>query len=190
MAEIGQKLHCRIIIEVLGKPKEHVEEALKNFVAKIKQNQDMEVLVEHFADAKEQDDKLFSTFVELEMKFKNLLTLIGFCFDYMPSSVEIIEPQQLTMKYNEITDMINDLQAKLHNLDMAVKQLRSENNFLKKNTSSLLKNQLMVLLHNAKRSLPELSKLSGVPEQGLKLLLEGLIKEKKIKKQGELYCLV
>jgi len=84
-----EPIRCRAILEVLGKPKEHVESTVKMLVDKVKENPDNSVLNEKFADVRQEGETMFSTFVELEMVFKGIGPLAGFCFDFMPSSVEI-----------------------------------------------------------------------------------------------------
>ena len=42
MAE--KKIHVRVVIEVVGKPKEHVEQSLAGYMDKIKNDEELEVL--------------------------------------------------------------------------------------------------------------------------------------------------
>ena len=51
MTKEEKYIRCRIILETLGKPKEHIEKTLKSFVETIKKNQDYMVLKEEFAEA-------------------------------------------------------------------------------------------------------------------------------------------
>ena len=48
----GEHAHirCRIIIEVLGKPKEHVENALKEYIEHIKQDSELVILNEEYSE--------------------------------------------------------------------------------------------------------------------------------------------
>ena len=50
---LTEKTHirCKVIIEVLGKPKEHVEKALRTYVEKINNDSDLIILKKEFADA-------------------------------------------------------------------------------------------------------------------------------------------
>ena len=131
---IAEKMHirCKIIIEILGKPKEHVEKTLNMYIDKIKNDSDLIVLNSEFSEAAEKD-KLWAIFVELDMVIKGIPKLISFCFDYMPSSIEITKPEEFVMKKSTIEDLINDLQARLHGVDMIVKNQKNENEFLKQN---------------------------------------------------------
>lgn len=182
-------LRCRIILEMLGKPKEHIEDTLKSYVQKIKEDDNLLILNETFAEPNEKGD-LWTVFVELEMVIKSIPTLIGFCFDYMPSSVEILKPQELTLKNREVSAFINDLQAKLHTVDMVVKKLRAENDFLKRNMNKSFENSITILLKLRGMDIKEISRLTGIQEKDLLNFLNKLVEEKKIKKEDELYSLV
>ncbi|MBI2647300.1 hypothetical protein HYW99_02380 [Candidatus Woesearchaeota archaeon] len=182
-------IRCRTIIEVLGKPKEYVEDALKQYIEHIKEDSELVVLNEEYSEAKEQG-KLWSKFVELDLVVKGIKKLIGFCFEYMPSSIEVIKPEQLIMSSNELSNFFNDLQARLHNVDMVVKQLKAENDFLKHNLNAILHNSIMICLKVSKLSLDQLSQVTGVDKKELEIFVEKLIKENKIKKEEEVYSLV
>jgi len=180
----------RVIVELMGKPKEHIENTLKKYIKHMKENEDLEILNEKFNEAKkveESDKGLFAAFVELEMLSKDIPTLIGFCFDYMPSSIEIIAPEEFKMKSNDITTIMNDLQGKLHKLDTAVKKLNTENKLLKKNEYSLAVNMVALLLKGGAQSLKVLSKYTGMSEKDMKKFLNQLIDKELIKKEEDSY---
>ena len=61
--------------------------------------------------------------------------LFGFCFDFMPSSLEIVKPETLKFDATKMNNLLNDLAARLHYYDMIVKQLRVRNMILEKNAS-------------------------------------------------------
>lgn len=181
-------IRFRAIIEILGRPKEHVEETLKQYIERIKEDSGLIILKEDYAEAKQQET-MWSTFVELELVVKGIQKVIGFCFDYMPSSIEILKPEQLTFNNRDMIAFLNDLQAKLHNVDMIIKQLNAENNFLKRNMQIVIKNTVMILLKTGNNTEERLGKFTGVNKEELKLILDKLIEEKKIKKEGDIYVL-
>ena len=116
-------MKVKIIIEIVGSPKEHIEEVMKQLVEKIKEEK--KLLKYNIFEAQEKD-KLFFTFTEIDMGFENMEELIGFCFDYMPSSVEILDENEIKIKREEIENVTNDLLAKLHEYDMVLKNLKAE----------------------------------------------------------------
>lgn len=182
-----EPIRLRTIIEVLGKPASHVNKAIKGYVKKIKEDGRWLILSEDFAEIKKQGN-MFSTFVELELIAKSLDDLISFCFEFMPSSVEILKPEKLCFTAIEASNFFNDLQARLHQVDMVAKKLHNENKFLKRNLNFALKNVITLLLtFRPNLNLKEISKFSGIKEEELKILLGSMVKEGKIKKIGEVY---
>lgn len=187
--EEGQKITCKTIIEILGAPKEHVEETLKKYLDLMRKSKDLKI-VDEYASKAEKKDKFFSAFAELEIVFKNPSKIIEFCFDYMPSSLEIIEPEELKFKSREISNLLNDLQAKLHKLDMMVKNFKAENTLLSKNANAILRNNVLLVLKEGDKTLKEIAKKIGLPEDNAKNFLEEVIKQKFIKKKGDKYTLL
>lgn len=187
----GQNVHirCRTIIEVLGKPKEYVEDSIKQYIEHIKEDSELVVLNEDYSEIKE-EGKLWSKFVELDLVIKGTSKLLAFCFEYMPSSLEVIKPAQLIMTNPELSNFLNDLQARLHSVDMIVKQSKAENDFLKHNMNALLHNAILICLKVSKLSIHQLSQVTGIDKKELEIFVEKLLKENKIKKENELYSLV
>jgi hypothetical protein len=67
--EKGQVL-AKVIIEMLGAPKEHIEATLKQYIEKLKkEKKDFEVMKSDFAEAKEQG-KFFAAFTEIFRSFE------------------------------------------------------------------------------------------------------------------------
>lgn len=186
----GQHAHvrCRTIIEVLGKPKEHVENSIKQYTEHIKNDAELVVLNEEYSDTKAQD-KLWSSFVELDLVIKGTKKLISFCFEYMPSSIEVVKPEHLVFTNAELSNFLNDLQARLHDVDMVVKKQKTENDFLKHNMGAILHNAILICLKLSSLSLEQLSSVTGVDKQELQVFIDKLMKENKIKKQGDIYSL-
>ncbi|MBI2208321.1 hypothetical protein HYU50_02395 [Candidatus Woesearchaeota archaeon] len=189
IADEKTHIRCKVIIEVLGKPKGHVEKALKIYVDKIKQDSDLIVLKEEFADAKEKQG-LWATFAELEMVVKGIRKLIAFCFDYMPSSVQILKPESYNLDRSMIEDFVNDLQARLHDVDMIVKKQKNENEFLKKNMHTTVKNMILISLLYGSLDREKLSKVTGIKSEELKIFLDDMIKDNKLKEENGSYSLV
>ncbi|MEA2036632.1 MAG: hypothetical protein U9O94_03935 [Nanoarchaeota archaeon] len=182
-------IRCRAVLEVLGKPKEHVENTLKSLVGKLKENSKISVLKEEYADIQEQGKTMFSIFVNLEMVVKGITELTAFCFDFMPSSLEVEKPEKIILKNRDMTDILNDLQSRLHSVDTVAKSNMAENDFLKRNMNTMLSNTLTILIKINKNTIEELSKFTGTGKEELEKHLEKLIEEGKIKKEDNIYQL-
>lgn len=187
---IAEQTHirCKIIIEMLGKPKEHVEKTIKMYVDKIKDDSGLILLNSEFSKAVEKE-KLWTTFVELELIIKGIPKLIAFCFDYMPSSIEISKPEEFVMKKSSIEDLINDLQARLHDVDMVVKKQKNENQFLRQNLNKSIGNIILLSLASGNLDKDNLSKVTGIHDKELETFLGKLMEENKIKEEKGIYSL-
>ena len=188
---IAEKTHirCKVIIEILGKPKEHVEKTLRMYVDKIKDDSDLIILNSEFSEAVEKE-KLWATFVELDMIIKGIPKLIAFCFDYMPSSIEISKPEEFVMRKSSVEDLINDLQARLHDVDMTIKRQKNENDFLRQNLNKSVSNIILISLASGNLNKGELSKVTGIHDKELDIFLEELLKDNKLKEEEGIYSLV
>jgi len=124
-------IKARIIIEVMGSPKEHIEKVIKVVADKLKKEDNIKIVKEDISEVAKVKD-FWSAFAEVEIEIENIARLTDICFDYMPSSVEILEPEKIDFKSEYISDLLNDLLAKLHRYDMLLKNLNAQNFVLKK----------------------------------------------------------
>jgi hypothetical protein len=192
-------LHVRVIIELVGKPKEHIEETMQGYVEKIKKTDDLKVIEDKTAEIKKVDTKseeegtvkeMWATFAEIDMMVKNPMALTFFCFDYMPSSIEISDPEEIKFTNADFAEFFNDLQARLHQLDALAKQFRSEVIFLRTNTTNLIRNFTTILLTKQGLTSKQLSNVTGVKVEALEDMLDKWIDEGIIKQNEDLYELV
>ena len=111
-------IHAAIIVEILGKPADYVDEAIKKIVDTFAENKDIDILEKNIHKAKEieHEDKkieIFSAFAEIEFLALNFSKLIEIIYDYMPSSIEIIEPSTMNIKIEDANALLNDLATRL-----------------------------------------------------------------------------
>ncbi len=182
-------IHCVFIIEMLGKPKEHLESTLKKYIENLKKDKKIIIIEEDYAKPEAKENEMFSTFVELEVLMRNTGKIIDFCFDYMPSSIEVIEPASLIYKNNELANILNDLQTRLHKYDMMVKNFSQQNKLLKRNSAIFLRTLIDLSLKQGPKPIKEISKDTHIPEKELTNFLEVLVKENKIIKKQNKYSL-
>ena len=81
-------MKARLIIEIAGSPKEHIEEVMKKMVDSVMHEK--KVIKYNIFEAQEKNN-MFFTFTEIDVDFSGIEELLGFCMDYMPSSVEILD---------------------------------------------------------------------------------------------------
>ncbi len=199
---MAEKILCRAIVEVVGKPKEHVEKAVNMVVEKCQEIEGLKLEKKEIAEVKslkeeklEKTEKriqdtageLFSTFAEIDFRADNLDVVASFCFDFLPSSIEIMEPDKLNIKLRDVSKLMNDILSKLHNADHVLKKMNFENSVLKKNSELLLRNMIIVSLKSKEKNIGDLSKAVGIPSEHLKHFLDSLISENFIKEEEGIY---
>lgn len=125
MAE--EPLIVNAIIEIMGAPKDYIMQTMDKVIEKVKEGYTVRDFKVH--EAREME-KFWSTFVEMELRIKKVDDLIGFCFDFMPSSIEISEPSRMNVENTDVNNLFNELLARLHQYDMVVKNLNAQNKLL------------------------------------------------------------
>ena len=117
----------------MGAPEEHVKKSMGMVLGKLKEVSSIKVSNEKSSETSKIADRPFwSMFSDVELEFTNLDAIMGFCLDFMPSSLEILEPLNFEFGKNDIEQLWNDLIGRLHHYDMMVKNLHAENVILKR----------------------------------------------------------
>ncbi len=179
---------ARAIVEIAGKPKDYIEKAMKLVMERLKSEKGIKTLKIKVHEAKE-NSGVFNTFADIELEFKDFDALLLFCFEYMPSSIEFTDPEEITMDMLTLTGIFNDLVARLHQTDMKLKNVNAANIILERNAGNLLKTTISLTLRDGEKSIEEISKAVGIVGEQLKPFIEAYEKEGVIKKRGERYSL-
>lgn len=131
-----------MIFEILGKPKEYVKEALEKHMSKLDEIKSVSVIDKKINEPKKiKDDKqgLYTCFSEVELKCDSLKTLSDIVFNFMPSSVEVIDPDKITLNCEEATNLFTELIVKLHKYDEIAKLSQGRIHQLTKQLKAALK---------------------------------------------------
>jgi hypothetical protein len=144
--EIKQKLSkgflkCHFVFEIVGKPPEYIEQIMELLIQQLEKEQNVQVLTKSFnKSANYQDSKdLFTTFAETELLVENFRRLIEIIFDYMPTSIEIQEPEEIKIKSHDLNLLANELATNLHHRDIATKKIMFEKDVLFKKLQEMNK---------------------------------------------------
>ena len=137
--ESEKNVKAMLIIEILGKPADYVEQTLHGLIDKLGQEENIEILSKKFYEPKP-TETLFIAFSEVEIAVPSLFKLLEICFKYMPSSVEISEPADLKFNLNDANMLINGLMTRLHQYDAIAKKITFENNILKNQLQQIASN--------------------------------------------------
>lgn len=184
-----EKLVVRVIFEVIGRPKEHVEKSIKAYIENIKTDDQITILKEDFEPAEEVEEGIFSSICEAELEIANIEKLTWLCMNFSPASIEVISPSTLIFEDKDITHWLNDLLSKLHEIGVQQKSLSGQNEGLIRNFNAMTRNAIILGLQEP-RDKATISQKIGLSEEFTDKFLEALIKENKVKKEKNKYILI
>ena len=137
--EDKEKINVVMMIEVIGKPPEHLVETLKDIIKNIGEEKGVKIIEEKIKEPTGLKDSkdFFTSFAEVEIEVEEMLVLVGLMFKYMPAHVEIVSPENIKMQNNDLGDTFNELLTKLHRYDEIARVLQVEKNILEKKLKAL-----------------------------------------------------
>jgi len=126
------KIQATLVLEILGKPAEHIKTALAGLVDKLGEEKGVKILDKkvHEPTQVKESTELFTTFAEVSAEFDELANCFGILFAYMPSHIEITSPANLSLSNIDFNDLCNKLLVRLHDYDAITKKFIYERNFL------------------------------------------------------------
>jgi len=138
----SEKIKASIILEALGRPKEHVETFLTSVMNQLGTEKGITVLKKNVKEAVSVEGKegFFTTFAEIEIETETIMHLIFVTFKYMPAHVEIIYPENLNFRNGEMGEILSELTRKLHGYDEVARVLQIEKEILEKKLKAILEN--------------------------------------------------
>jgi hypothetical protein len=126
MAE--KKITAVMIIEVAGRPPEYLENSLKLHLDKLNHIKDVKVISSKMAEPRlvETEKEIYTCFGEVEVEVIGFSKIMDLVFEFMPSSIEIINPSEIEFNCQEATMFVNDMAGRLHKYDEIAKIARMQ----------------------------------------------------------------
>ena len=127
-----EKILVNIVIEILGRPAEHVKEALNTMIVKLKTEKGTRVIEtkNHEPVPVEKSNGLFTSFSEISLEFDSLSHFLGVIFAYMPAHIEMISPERVTLTNTDMNEVVNRIVLRLHDYDAITKKAMYEQQIL------------------------------------------------------------
>lgn len=139
-----QKIKASIVVEIMGRPKEHIVETMQKYIETMGKEKGIAVLSSKVHEPKKIEHKdregkvievseemqLYTTFAEIIIEAENMIGFVSICMGYMPAHVEIFEPAELKMNNFEINSILNHWMAKMHHYDAIAKAALTQNQAL------------------------------------------------------------
>jgi hypothetical protein len=177
---------AQVAFELIGNPKEYIENAVKSYINNIKNDSQIKIISEEFGEAEQLEGGLWSTYADTEMLFDNLDKLNWLCINFMPASIEIIAPEELSFSDKDLTNWFNDLLSKLHEISASVRQTTTQDQLVVKTMNALIQNAIIVASEHY-HTPEEISSKTGIAKEQLQPFFDALIKQGKLEKKGESY---
>jgi len=128
-----------MILEILGRPPEHLKSSLEDHINKMNNEKDVEVTNKkiHEPTQTKDDKNFYTTFAEVEIEVKSISLLTSLVFKYMPANIEVVEPETIALTNNGWGDILSEITRKLHGYDEVARMLQNEKKILEKQLKEL-----------------------------------------------------
>lgn len=161
------EIKASLILEIMGRPAGHIKEALNTLVIKMGGEEGVELIDKKYHEPKPIKDTkdLFTCFAEVNVKFDSLERFFAVIMGYMPSNVEVYEPDKFRMETHEINSLGNFITSKLHRYDEIVKRVMTERDILFKQLQYLRQGgKIEDLIKTEEKFAKSIEKAKGKPE--------------------------
>ncbi|MBI2004118.1 hypothetical protein HYS72_01505 [Candidatus Pacearchaeota archaeon] len=120
------KIKAIFILEIIGRPKEHLVQTLEKIIEAIKGEKGVKVIESKINEPVElkNNKDFYATFAEVEIEAEEILQIAILMFKYMPANIEIIEPELIALSNNGWNDILNELARRLHAYDEMARVLQ------------------------------------------------------------------
>lgn len=138
--EETKNLHAIMILEIIGKPAEHLTTTLEELAKKIDEEKDVTIINKKINEPTLMKDSkdFYVSFMEVEIKTKGIMELVMLMFKYMPAYIEIVEPNLIALSNNNWSEILSELVRKLHGYDEVARIMQMEKGILEKKLRELL----------------------------------------------------
>ena len=118
-----------MIVKMAGRPAEHLTTAIEAHIGVLNKVDDIVVHSIKVSEPREIElpkddpagDAMFTAFAEADFETETFARLAETMFDFMPSSVEVIEPAKVSLDTSESTDLLNNISGRMHRYDDIMK---------------------------------------------------------------------
>ncbi|MEX0920177.1 MAG: hypothetical protein WDZ69_01175 [Candidatus Pacearchaeota archaeon] len=132
MSSDDVKIRAVMILDIIGRPANHLIETLENMINDLGNEKKVDVLSKDIKEPVLMKDQkeLYTTFAEVEIEVEEIPYLSKLMFKYMPANIEIISPEILMVSNDRINEILNDLIFKLHRYDEIARVMQVEKQIL------------------------------------------------------------
>ena len=128
------KLEINLILEIMGRPAEHVKQSLVNLIMKMASDKGVKLIGKEIHDPVklENSQDLYTAFAEVSLELDSIANYLQIIFNYMPSHIELVRPADIVFSNRDLNELANALVSKLHQYDSIAKNSMVEKDILMK----------------------------------------------------------
>jgi hypothetical protein len=133
-------IRATIILEIIGRPPEHLVETLGEIIINIDKEKGVQVLGKKINEPILMQDtkEFYTTFAEVDIEVEDILYLAVVMFKFMPAHIEVVEPELIALTNSGWTDILSELVRRLHGYDEIARMMQIENHQMKKKLDEFL----------------------------------------------------
>lgn len=138
-----KNIEATMIIEVLGRPPEHLVETLNNIINSIDKENGVKVLSKKINEPvllKDRND-FYTSFAEIDVKVNHITHIAMLVFKYMPAHIEIVYPEFIALQNASWNEVFNELARKLHGYDEVARIIQVEKKILENKLREVMEKQ-------------------------------------------------
>lgn len=128
------------ILEIIGKPPEHLVETLENMIKQIDEEKGVSVKHKKVNEpvTMKENQNFYTSFAEIVVEVDEVINLAMLMFKYMPAHIEIISPELIALTNNNWNDILNEVIRRLHGYDEIARIIQVEKTILEKKLKGLM----------------------------------------------------
>ena len=150
-----KKIKAMMMLEIIGKPPEHLVETLENLIKQLDEEKGVDVKSKDIKEPAPMKEKIevmesgekkktppkndfYTTFAEIEIEVDEISALVYLIFRYMPAHLEVISPEVVALTNNGWNEILNELARRLHGYDEVARVIQVEKEILGKRLKELM----------------------------------------------------
>lgn len=139
----GKCIKATIILEIIGKPPEHLVKTLEDIIKSIDEEKGVCVTGKKINEPllMKESKEFYTTFAEIDLEVEDILYLSIIMFKYMPAHIEVLEPELIALTNNGWTDILSELTRRLHGYEEIARIIQIQNANMQKKIQELISNK-------------------------------------------------
>jgi len=128
------KIQVQFILEMLGRPPEHLFETLKKLIEQLEGENGIKIIEKtlHEPAKLPESENLYTSFADIIAELDTIEHYFRIIFTYFPANMEIISPEKIELTNAQLTTLGSALINRLHDYDALAKKIVVDNEILTK----------------------------------------------------------